>query len=446
MGKRIVLAHVLVDGLALGLALGLAALARFDLGWLAFKEDPDLSWEAYVLAGCLWVAAVMRGFAARGLYDEDTLTAGGGEMARVWQAIMEGVAVVAIAGFLVRGEQLSRSWFLMTVLSSAVLIPLERVSFRKVLAGMRERGSYRREAVLITGDGARTVPDVFGEFSVVQRLSAEEFLDALALDSAAGGGLDTAVLIDTNDRDEDALWEVVLAAGQRGSPVFVMSGLRPVATQRLTMRDIAGVAVMKVLPPRISGVRAVQKRVLDLLVAIVVAPVAIVIGVVIAVAQLATAGRPIFYGQDRLGVDGKVFKMWKFRSMMVDAESETGPVWTVKDDPRRTALGRILRRSSLDELPQLWSVLNGDMSLVGPRPERPELVERFSIENKWYRYRLRIKPGMTGIAQTEGFRGSSPLEPRLELDNGYIENWSLALDLQILARTVVAVIKGTNAE
>jgi lipopolysaccharide/colanic/teichoic acid biosynthesis glycosyltransferase len=190
----------------------------------------------------------------------------------------------------------------------------------------------------------------------------------------------------------------------------------------------------------------VQKRVLDLLVAIVVAPVAIVIGVVIAVAQLATAGRPIFYGQDRLGVDGKVFKMWKFRSMMVDAESETGPVWTVKDDPRRTALGRILRRSSLDELPQLWSVLNGDMSLVGPRPERPELVERFSIENKWYRYRLRIKPGMTGIAQTEGFRGSSPLEPRLELDNGYIENWSLALDLQILARTVVAVIKGTNAE
>ena len=200
------------------------------------------------------------------------------------------------------------------------------------------------------------------------------------------------------------------------------------------------------MPPRISGMRAVQKRGLDLLVAIVAAPFAIVIGAVIAVLQMATAGRPILYGQDRLGVDGRVFKMWKFRSMAVDAESETGPIWTAKDDPRRTPLGRFLRRSSMDELPQLWSVLRGEMSLVGPRPERPELAERFDAENRWYRYRLRIKPGMTGYAQAKGLRGPTSLEARLELDNRYIENWSLGLDLQILAQTVVAVLRGTNAE
>jgi exopolysaccharide biosynthesis polyprenyl glycosylphosphotransferase len=444
--RRLIWAHVLSDAAALIVALGLAALARFGLGWLAFTENPDLSWTPYVAAGVLWVAAVLRGFAARGLYDEDTLTPGGGEMARAWQAIIEGVAVIAIAAFLIRGEQLSRSWFLMTVLLSAVLVPAERVGFRKVLAGMRERGRWRRTAILIAGNDAPTLPERLGEFDIVRRTDADAFLDTVAGEAEATARPDEVVLVDANAMDEDTLWEVVLAAGQRGSSVFVMSRLREVTTQRLTMRGIAGVAFVRVLPPRISGIRAVQKRALDLVVAVVATPFALVLSVIIAGLGLVTAGRPILYGQDRLGVDGRVFRMWKFRSMAVDAESETGPVWTVEDDPRRTPLGRFLRRWSLDELPQLWSVLRGEMSMVGPRPERPELAERFDAENRWYRYRLRIKPGMTGSAQAQGFRGPTSLEARLELDNLYIENWSLGLDLQILAQTVVVVLRGTNAE
>ena len=445
-GRKLVAARVLLDVLALAIALGLAALARFGWGWLAFTEDPDLSWGPYVAAGCIWIAAVLRGLAARGLYDEDTLTAGGGEMARAWQGIMEGVAVIAIVGFLVRSESLSRSWFLMTVLLSAFLVPAERVAFRSVVARMRERGSLRRAAILVAGEGSRGLPEKLGEFDVVQRMDAGAFLDAVARDPEAADGRDEAVLIDAGGCDEDTLWEVVLAAGQRGCSVFVMSRLKAVTTQRLTVRGIAGVEVVRVLPPRISGIRAAQKRALDLLVVVVAAPCAVVLGAVIAVLQLATAGHPVFYGQDRLGVDGRVFKMWKFRSMRVGAESGTGPVWAMKDDPRRTPLGGFLRRSSLDELPQFWNVLKGDMSMVGPRPERPELVEGFNAEHRWYRYRLRIKPGMTGYAQSKGFRGATSLEARLELDNRYIENWSLALDLQILARTVVAVLRGTNAE
>lgn len=444
-GRKLIVYHVLGDSLVLMAALALAGLARFSWGLLAFTEQPDLSWKPYAVAGCVWLVAVLRAFAARGLYDEDTLTVGGGEMARVWQSIVEGVAVISVASFLVRGEQLSRSWFFMNALLAATLMPLERISFRKILARARERGSLRRAGIIVSS-GAQTIPDRLGEFDIVGRLDAAEFLDIVERSPDSGGGRDTAVLIDAGDLDEDTEWEVVLAAGQRGASVFMLSGLRAVTMERLTMRDLAGRTVTKVLPPRISGVRKVQKRVLDLVVVICSAPFFLVAGVVISVVQLVTAGRPIFYGQNRLGMDGKVFKMWKFRSMTVDAETESGPVWTAKNDPRRTSLGKFLRRSSLDELPQLWSVLKGDMSVVGPRPERPELVERFSDEIKWYRYRLRIKPGMTGSAQAKGLRGSTALEPRLELDNWYIENWSLALDLQILFRTVFAVIRGTNAE
>lgn len=137
--------------------------------------------------------------------------------------------------------------------------------------------------------------------------------------------------------------------------------------------------------------------------------------------------------------------MWKFRTMPPDAESETGPVWTAKEDPRRTRIGRVLRRLSLDELPQLWNVLRGHMSLVGPRPERPVFVGQFNEEVPWYRYRHRIRPGITGLAQAQGLRGNTPLDWRVEADNRYIENWSMSLDVKVLIQTLQEIWRGRNA-
>jgi lipopolysaccharide/colanic/teichoic acid biosynthesis glycosyltransferase len=136
--------------------------------------------------------------------------------------------------------------------------------------------------------------------------------------------------------------------------------------------------------------------------------------------------------------------MLKFRTMRRDAEGDAAQ-WTTKDDPRRTGVGRFLRRASLDELPQLWNVLKGDMSLVGPRPERPPFVSQFSERFLWYQFRHRIKPGMTGWAQSHGLRGDTPLDDRVEFDNWYIENWSIWLDLKILVLTIRQVIRGDNA-
>ena len=133
-----------------------------------------------------------------------------------------------------------------------------------------------------------------------------------------------------------------------------------------------------------------------------------------------------------MGLDGRPFMIWKLRSMRMNAEASTGPVWAVEDDPRRTRLGSFIRRWSIDELPQLWNVLRGDMSLVGPRPERPTFVAEFRKHLPQYMVRHRVKSGITGWAQVHGWRGNTSIRKRLEFDLYYIENWSLGLDFKIL--------------
>ena len=166
----------------------------------------------------------------------------------------------------------------------------------------------------------------------------------------------------------------------------------------------------------------------------------------IAAAAIAlTSGRPILYSQRRMGLDGRVFRMWKFRSMVPDAESGTGPVWTQEGDARRTPIGSLLRRTSLDELPQLWNVIRGDMSLVGPRPERLAFIEEFRREVPGYMLRHKVKAGVTGWAQIHGWRGDTSLHERIEHDIYYIQNWSLELDLRILLLTIARGFVNRNA-
>jgi exopolysaccharide biosynthesis polyprenyl glycosylphosphotransferase len=161
---------------------------------------------------------------------------------------------------------------------------------------------------------------------------------------------------------------------------------------------------------------------------------------VIALLIKITSKGPVLYRQERMGLDGKPFVIYKFRSMFEDAERETGPVWAVSDDPRRTPVGRLLRRFSIDELPQLLNVLKGDMSLVGPRPERPSFVKEFKGRIPQYMLRHKVKCGMTGWAQVNGWRGNTSIEKRIEHDLYYIQNWSLTLDVKILWRTWRAVL------
>jgi exopolysaccharide biosynthesis polyprenyl glycosylphosphotransferase len=146
---------------------------------------------------------------------------------------------------------------------------------------------------------------------------------------------------------------------------------------------------------------------------------------------------PVFLRQERMTLDGKTFQIFKFRTMVDEAERDTGPVWASPEDPRRTKLGIWLRRFNLDELPQLINVVLGDMSLVGPRPERPPFVAQFKERIPQYMRRHRVKSGITGWAQVNGWRGNTSIEKRIEYDLYYIENWSLLLDLKILLLTLL---------
>jgi exopolysaccharide biosynthesis polyprenyl glycosylphosphotransferase len=444
-------AHVLLgvrvaaDMVAMGSAVGLAFALRFGLGVLELRDAP-LDVRGHVAASLLWVGGVLTVMATHRLYDEDTLASRRGESARIRGSVVEGVAIVATAVFLFHLISVSRGWFLLVAVLTYGILMAERRAVRGLVARARARGRFRRPVVLV-GEGD-AVPDT-GEFEVVARVAPEDLaarLDVLTRTADGRWGVSqTGILLQADTRPSDELWDLVVRAGAVGLPVYVASPVRSVATDRLTTREIDGRTIVKVSPPALIGVRAFEKRAFDLVVSAVMLALFAIPMAVIASVILLSAGRPVFYGQERLGRGGRVFRMWKFRTMGVDAERETGPVWATKDDPRRTRVGRVLRTWSLDELPQLLNVLVGDMSVVGPRPERPELVAEFVDGVTSYQHRHRIKPGITGLAQVSGLRGDTELAPRVDADNRYIEHWSLMLDVRIALRTVLEVIRHRNA-
>jgi Undecaprenyl-phosphate glucose phosphotransferase len=219
--------------------------------------------------------------------------------------------------------------------------------------------------------------------------------------------------------------------------VKVVPDLLQVIALRARLEDLDGIPVINVNDVPLQGFNSLLKRSIDVVIsATALTVLSIPLGLIALAVRLSSKGS-ILFSQERMGLDGKSFTIVKFRSMLDDAERHTGPVWAVADDPRVTPLGRFLRRSNLDELPQLWNVLRGDMSLVGPRPERPHFVEQFKHKIPQYMLRHKVKAGLTGWAQVNGWRGNTPLEKRIEYDLYYIENWSVRLDMKIMWLTLL---------
>ena len=227
--------------------------------------------------------------------------------------------------------------------------------------------------------------------------------------------------------------------------IHVVPDLLQFMVLRSRVEDLDGLPTINLSETPLEGWSRFVKRAFDLFVAatalVLLSPVMLIVAIAIWIED----GRPVLYRQVRMGLDGKPFAMVKFRSMRVGAESATGAVWAAKDDPRRTRVGRFIRAWSLDELPQLWNVLVGDMSVIGPRPERPEFVEQFRAELPHYMLRHKVRAGMTGWAQVHGWRGNTSIHMRIEHDLYYIENWSLLLDVKILFMTIVHGLKHENA-
>ncbi|HXH05066.1 MAG TPA: undecaprenyl-phosphate glucose phosphotransferase [Vicinamibacterales bacterium] len=219
--------------------------------------------------------------------------------------------------------------------------------------------------------------------------------------------------------------------------VRVVPDLLQYIALRARLEDLDGVPLIAVNDVPLRGFNSVLKRLIDIAISAAALVVFAVPMAIIAVLVRLTSPGPILYRQERMGLDGRAFTVYKFRSMYADAEEVTGPVWARENDPRCTPLGRWLRRWDLDELPQFWNVLKGDMSIVGPRPERPYFVQQFKQRIPQYMLRHKVKAGITGWAQVNGWRGNTSIEKRIEYDLYYIENWSVALDLKIMWLTLV---------
>lgn len=209
--------------------------------------------------------------------------------------------------------------------------------------------------------------------------------------------------------------------------------------------DIDGMPVIHLIDEVPLELNLVLKRAMDLTVSVLLLIVLSPLFAVIGAAVKLTSPGPVFYRQTRMGLNGHTFDILKFRSMTTNAEDDTGPVWASEDDDRTTTVGKYLRRTSLDELPQLINVIRGDMSLVGPRPERPVFIEEFRERVPKYMLRHKMKAGITGWAQVNGWRGDTSIKKRIECDLYYIQNWSLKLDLKILWLTVWGGLAHENA-
>jgi exopolysaccharide biosynthesis polyprenyl glycosylphosphotransferase len=235
--------------------------------------------------------------------------------------------------------------------------------------------------------------------------------------------------------------EDTMTAHQKGCSILIVPRMHELYRDGTDVERLRSYPLVRLLSEPTRRPSWLAKRALDVAFGVLAGLLAAPVMIVCALAVLLESGRPILFAQERVGVCERRFQIYKFRSMKPASETEAQTTWTIAGDPRIGPVGRFLRASSLDELPQLWNVICGDMSLVGPRPERPGFVERFSLDHERYSARHRVPPGLTGLAQVNGLRGNTSIADRARYDNYYIANWSLWLDLKIVLLTTRELLR-----
>jgi Undecaprenyl-phosphate glucose phosphotransferase len=273
---------------------------------------------------------------------------------------------------------------------------------------------------------------VTGEIDNLETILSEHSLDEISISLSLS--------------DYDRLESIVNICEKSGVHTKFIPDYNSVIPSRPYLEDLDGLAVVNIrrVPLTNTGNRFI-KRSIDIVGSICAIVLFSPIMLISVIGIKLTSRGPIIFKQERVGLHNKPFKMYKFRSMEVQDDSEEKKGWTTKNDPRVTRIGKILRRTSIDELPQLFNVLKGDMSLVGPRPERPLFVEKFKEEIPRYMIKHQVRPGITGWAQVNGYRGDSSIKKRIEYDLYYIENWTIILDIKILFLTIFTGFINKNA-
>jgi putative colanic acid biosynthesis UDP-glucose lipid carrier transferase len=371
--------------------------------------------------------------------------------------------LAGLSFFTKSGDAFSRTWFLIWMSLALLLVVMFRCSVILCLRFMRSRGLNERRVVIM---GAGDLGIKLAE--TIQQALWTGFRVAVFMDDRAANRLSTIQGIPVIQTPEDighylkknSIDEVWLALPLRAEARMkeILHELRhhTITTRFVldifgldllnhSLTDVAGFPVLNICSSPMMGVNRLVKAVEDRIVAAIIILLISPILVPIAIAVKLSSPGPVFYRQKRVGWNGEEFEMLKFRTMPVNAEAKTGPVWATAEDQRATSIGRFLRQTSLDELPQFINVLKGEMSIVGPRPERKIFVDEFKEKIPRYMQKHLVKAGITGWAQVNGWRGNTSLEKRIEYDLYYIENWSLAFDLKIIFLTIFRGFVNRNA-
>jgi Undecaprenyl-phosphate glucose phosphotransferase len=436
-----------------------AVKIRFGINFFFSRTSPSglpSYWGILLLTTIIWALSAEEA----GCWNVEQLYSPGGKSRRLLEALAFTYAIVMAAGFLYRGASYSRIVIGISACALFVLATMERIGFRVFMEFLRKRHKNPIRVLIVGTDRfARKVAASLEHGEVLScriagfvRLPDQEIAvegpvyEFDNIPKFANGDSITDVIVAVPPQRLSEVQGMTAALEKLCAPTRVVIDLGKAVGIRNRLINLGGIQMLDLRSTLAeSGSYLFQKRVFDVVFSLVFLLVTLPATVAIAIAIKLTSRGPIFFVQDRVGLNGRVFRMIKFRTMKLGSREECDTRWTSPNDPRRTAVGALLRHMNLDELPQFLNVLIGDMSIVGPRPERPHFVERFLEQFDRYNARHMFKVGITGWAQVNGWRGDTSIAKRVEFDLYYLRNWSLTFDLQIIIMTFLSIFNSKNA-
>ncbi|UCG24246.1 MAG: sugar transferase [Chloroflexota bacterium] len=460
---------IITDLLLISLGFAFAYVARYEFQWL-LPTTIIVPYSAYLGQQALLTLLLVITFSQNRVWSRRRGEFWIDEISRVGYATATGVALMMAFTFFFRPLAFSRLLLVWALVFIVLFIAIARMLRRVILELLYQRGIGADKTVIIgSGEAGRSVirtllarPDL--------GFKAIGYLDEMTSPNSVGSGriprlgtwrdLDMilkqatdvrTVFIALPGHHQQQIEELLGTCQQHGVIARVVPDLFQLSLNRVDFSNMAGIPMLSTREVRISTVGMTLKRGLDLLIVLILTIPALLITIVTALAIRLESPGPAFFFQERVGYQGRPFRMAKFRSMVLNADDQKealkayneadGPIFKMRDDPRLTQVGRFIRRFSLDEVPQLYNVLIGDMSLVGPRPPLAEEVTQYQ---SWHMQRLAVKGGITGLWQVSG-RSDLTFDEQCLLDIYYIENWSLAMDMRILLQTIPRALSGSGA-
>lgn len=454
--------NMLVDAAAVGVSYLLAWLMRF-VGPFSGTAVRARSFEQYMMWLVFIIPLYLLLYQAFTLYTPMRMQGRRLLLANTIKANSLGLLIIMFTFYMIDEGEFSRSTYIMFYLFNIVLQWGSRMLMYAFLKNMRERGLNQKQIICV--GYSRATEEYIDR--VLKNPQWGYLIRGILDDNIPAGTMykgikvigriaNLNVILPANRLDEIAitlglneyyrLEEIVALCEKSGVHTkFIPDYNRIIPTKPYT-EDILGLPVINIrYVPLSNTFNALVKRVMDIVGSIVGIIVTSPVMLVMCILIKLTSPGPLIYKQERVGLHNKTFWMYKFRSMEIQPEAEEKKAWTVKNDPRVTGIGKFMRRTSIDELPQLFNILKGNMSLVGPRPERPFFVEKFREEIPRYMVKHQVRPGLTGWAQVNGFRGDTSIRKRIECDLYYIENWSVGFDIKIMFLTIFKGFVNKNA-